>query len=148
MKTDVMFLENQRNFVLTLSSLFLLLSMKEFFIGCFGQNFEEAPSIFQLPLKKTPQLKLEKLNDVNMKQCGFIYGYFLANNYLHKVNDGNTNTRSEIFSKPTIKTSKRHLCRNSFFFHIQTFPQRTQKKVFQLSPYIIYILKYPRNIKR
>ena len=147
MKTDVMFLENQRNFVLTLSSLFLLLSMKEFFIGCFGQNFEEAPSIFQLPLKKTPQLKLEKLHDANMKQCGFIYGYFLTNNYLHKVKDGNTNTRSEIFSKPTIKTSKRHLCRNSFFSY-SNVPTKNIKKVFQLSPYIIYILKYPRNIKR
>ena len=44
-----------------------------------------------------------------MKQCGIIYVNILANNYLHKVNDGNTDARCGIFSKPTIKTLKQHL---------------------------------------
>ena len=43
------------------------------------------------------------------KQSGIIYEYSLANNYLHKVNDRNTNASYEIYSKATIKTSKQHL---------------------------------------
>ena len=50
-----------------------------------------------------------------MKQCGIIYEYLLANNYLHKANDGNTNARCEIWSKTTINTSERHLLLKIFF---------------------------------
>ena len=38
-----------------------------------------------------------------------MFEYFLANNYLHKVNDGNTNARCETCSKPVIKTLEQHL---------------------------------------
>ena len=44
-----------------------------------------------------------------MKECGVINEYFLANNYSHKVNDGNTNTRPKPTIKPTIKTTERQL---------------------------------------
>ena len=43
------------------------------------------------------------------KQSGIIYEYFLANKYLHKVNERNTNASYEIYSRATIKTSKQHL---------------------------------------
>ena len=39
---------------------------------------------------------IQPLNDVNMKQYGIIYEYLPANNDLHKVNDGNPNTRCQI----------------------------------------------------
>ena len=71
-------------------------------------------STIHFSVPPTRHLKLESLYGA-WSNIVFIYEYFIANNYLHKVNDGNANTRCEICSKPIIKTLEQHLWRNSFF---------------------------------
>ena len=49
-----------------------MLSMKEFFICWFGQDSQEPPPLFSVPLNKHT-LKTRKLNDANLKQWDIIY---------------------------------------------------------------------------
>ena len=44
----------------------------------------------------------------NKNVCGIVYNP--AGNYMWKVNNGNTRTRCEMFSKLTIKTPERRHC--------------------------------------
>ena len=41
---------------------------------------------------------------------------FFANNFLHRVNDGNANTKCEICSMPAIKTLEQYFWRKSFLY--------------------------------
>ena len=86
----------------------------------------------------TYALHSESLNEV-WSNTVFVHEYLLANNCLHKVNNGNANTRHKICSNPIIKTSEQHLWGNFFKFKLL---QKQNKKAKCCNVHgALYILK-------
>ena len=78
----------------------------------------------------------------------YYYEYLLANNYLHKVKGGNTNTICEICSKPTVKTSEQHLWLNSFLMFNRFHKERKKQSVLALPKVLRKLNKLKYALKR
>ena len=68
-----------------------------------------------------------------MKQCGIVYEYFLANNYLHKS---------------TMETQIRGVKYETLFLYSNVSTKNVKKTMRFNSHQTLYISKYPGKIKR